>query len=112
MPQPTVPSCCASCPSPSRGFRGLRERKLARQQRLNIDPPRSDVLDRPVEFDAPAERALEVELLGHDLADDERQRLVRQSADLDDGASALDCRDAALERSETAGRLESDVELR
>ena len=44
----------------------------------------AQVRDRPVELDAPAERAAEVELLRHQLVDDERQRLVRQRADLHD----------------------------
>ena len=48
-----------------------------------------EVFDRPVEFDAPAERAAQVELLRHELVDDERQRLVRQRADLHDDAAAL-----------------------
>ena len=91
---------------------GVLQRILARQQRPHVDPARRQVVDRPVELDAPAERAAQVELLRHQLVDDERQRLVRQRADLHDDAAALGRRDAGLERVEVAGDLVGDVELR
>ena len=68
---------------------GILQRELAGQQRPHVDAARRQVVDRPVELDAPAERAAEVELLRHQLVDDERQRLVRQRADLHDDAAAL-----------------------
>src|SRR5207253_6154811 len=93
------------------GLYRVAQRKLPREQRPDVDPVRGDVLDRPVELDAPAERAFEVELFDHDLVDDEGQRLVRQRADLNDRAAAFRGGDAGLERGEAAGRLEGDVEL-
>src|SRR6266566_9519499 len=94
------------------GLYRVAQRKLPREQRPDVDPARGDVLDRPVELDAPAERAFEVELFDHDLVDDEGQRLVRQRADLHDRAAAFRGGDAGLERGEAAGRFEGDVELR
>src|SRR5205085_8185157 len=81
-------------------------------QRSDVDPARSDVLYRPVELEAPAECTLEVELLDHDLVDNERQRLVWQGPDLDDRASSLHRGDAGVERMDAARGLERDVELR
>src|SRR5437016_14410534 len=90
---------------------GVLERKPPREQRTHIDASRRQILDGPIEFDAPAERALEVELLHHDLVHDERKRLVRQCPDLHDGAASLGGRHAALQRSQASRSLESDVEL-
>ena len=81
---------------------GVLQRILARQQRPHVDAARRQIVDRPVELDAPAERAAQVELLRHQLVDDERQRLVRQRADLHDDAAALGRGDARLERGEVA----------
>ena len=39
------------------GLYRVAQRKLPREQRPDVDPVRGDVLDRPVELDAPAERA-------------------------------------------------------
>src|SRR5690349_22116350 len=46
------------------------QRILPGQQRPHVDAPRREVIDRPVEFDAPAERAAQVELLRHHVVDD------------------------------------------
>ena len=91
---------------------GILQRILARQQRPHVDAARRQVVDRPVELDAPAERAAQVELLRHQLVDDERQRLVRQRAHLHDHAAALGGRDARLQRVEAARHFVRDVELR
>src|SRR3954454_18251216 len=91
---------------------GVLQRKLSRQQRPHVYAARRQVIDGPVELNAPAECTTQVELLAHDLVDDERQRLVRQGAHLHDDAAALRRSDTRLERVEAAGRLEGDVELR
>src|SRR5215813_9748631 len=93
-------------------FYRFRQRKLAGKQRADVDAPRGDVLDRPVELDAPAECPLEVELLGHDVVHHEGKRFVRQRAHLHDRAAALDRRDAGIQRRQASGSLERDVELR
>src|SRR5438046_1088716 len=87
------------------GLHRFGQRKLPRKQWSDIDPVRSDVLDRPVELDTPAERTLEVELLHHDLVDDEWQRLVRKRAHLTNRAAPFRRTEPGLDRAEAAGRL-------
>src|SRR5215831_10669368 len=47
---------------------------LAGQKRSDVDTPGREIVDGPVELDTPAERAAKVELLHHQIIDDERQR--------------------------------------
>src|SRR5450755_524478 len=86
--------------------------KLSRQEWSYIHAARRQVVDGPIELNAPAESALEVELLAHDFVDDKRQRLVGQRSHLNDGTAALDRGDARLQRREAAGDFVGNVELR
>jgi len=85
---------------------------LARQQRPHVDAVRRQVVDRPVEFDAPAEGAAQIELLRHQVVDDEGQRFGRQRAHLHDGAAALDCGNARFQRDKAARHFVRNVEPR
>src|SRR6185369_17465213 len=62
----------------------VAQRELSADEGPDVDTARRQIRDGPVEFDAPPESAAEIELLRHQLVDDEGQRLVRQRSDLDD----------------------------
>ena len=97
--------------SASRTASGATESgRCGRHQRKHVDAAIGDQFDRGEEFRPEAERAAQVDLLGHDSIRRHRDLPARQIADLDHDAAAPDDADGAGKARGRARDFERDIE--
>ena len=96
--------------SASRSASGARrQRPLGRDQRQHVDAAVDDQFNRGHEFQPEAERAAQVDLLGHHRIGRHRNLPARQIADLHHDAAAPDDADRAGKARSRARDFERDV---